>query len=84
MALEVIGASTTLRTDLSYGPAELFLRRRVHGTVFQPGAFYSFPELIIARALWKIFLQLDCQNLALALQVETSIAHTALYQLHLY
>ena len=42
MALEVLGASPALRTDLSYGPAELFLRRRVHGTVFQPGAFYSF------------------------------------------
>ena len=55
MALEVIGASTTLRTDLSYGPAELFLRRRVHGTVFQPGAFYSFPGMITARALWKMF-----------------------------
>ena len=44
MALEVLGAST----DLSYGPAELFLVRRVHGTVFQPGAFYSFPGLITA------------------------------------
>ena len=35
MALEVLGASPALRTDLSYGPAELFLHRRVHGTVFQ-------------------------------------------------
>ena len=26
MALEVLGASPALRTDLSYGPAELFLR----------------------------------------------------------
>ena len=42
MALEVLGASQALRTDLSYGPAELFLRQRVHGTVFQPDAFHSF------------------------------------------
>ena len=67
IALEVLGTSPTLRTDLSYGPAELFLRRRVHGTVFQPGAFHSFPGLITARGLVEdIFLQLDCQNLSLA------------------
>ena len=28
MALEVLGASPALRTDLNYGPAEFFLRRR--------------------------------------------------------
>ena len=85
VALEVLGASPALRTDLSCGPAELFLRRRVHGTVFQPGAFYSFPGLITAKGLVEdVFLQLDCQNLALASQVATSIAHTALYQLQLY
>ena len=66
MALEVLGASPALRTDLSYGPAELFLRRRVHGTVFQPDAFHSFPGLITARHLVEdIFLQLDCQNFPL-------------------
>ena len=74
-----------LRTDLSYGPAELFLRRRVHGTVFQPGAFFSFPGLITAKGLVEdVFLELDCRNLALASQAATSIAHTALYQLQLY
>ena len=51
MALEVLGASPALRTDLNYVPAELFLRRRVHGTVFQPDAFRSFPGLITARDL---------------------------------
>ena len=51
IALEVLGTSPTLRTDLSYGPAELFLRRRLHGTVFQLGAFHSFPRLITARDL---------------------------------
>ena len=85
MALEVLGASPPLRTDLSYGRAELFLRRRVHGTVFQPGAIHSFPGLITAKGLVEdVFLQLDCQNLALASQVATSIAHTAMYQLQLY
>ena len=44
MALEVLGASPAPRTDLSYGPAELFLRRRVHGTVFQPDAFHSWVD----------------------------------------
>ena len=39
MALEVLGASPALQTDLSYGLAELFLRRHIHGTVFQPDAF---------------------------------------------
>ena len=53
MALEVLGASPALRTDLSYGPAELFLRRRVRGTVFQPDAFHSFPGLITARPCFK-------------------------------
>ena len=78
IALEVLGASPALRTDLSYGPAELFLRRRVHGTVFQPGAFRSFPGLITAKDLVEdIFLQLDCQNLSLASQVAKSILHTA-------
>ena len=82
IALEVLGASPTLRTDLSYGPAELFLRRRVHGTVFQPGAFHSFPWLITAKDLVEdIFLQLDCHNLSLASKVAKSILHTALYQL---
>ena len=49
IALEVLGTSPTLRTDVSYGPAELFLRRCMHGTVFQPDAFLSFPGLITAR-----------------------------------
>ena len=85
MALEVLGASPALRTDLSYGPAELFLRRRVHGTVFQPDAFRSFPGLITARDLVEdIFLQLDCQNLPLASKVAKTILHPALYQLQLY
>ena len=85
MALEVLGASPALRTDLSYGPAELFLRRRVHGTVFQPDAFHSFPGLITARDLVEdIFLQLDCQNFPLASKVAKTILHTALYQLQLY
>ena len=70
MALEVLGASPALRTDLSYGPAELFLRRRVHGTVFQPGGFHSFPGLITATGLVEdVFLQLDCQNIAVTSQV---------------
>ena len=55
IAMEVLGASPTLRTDLSYGPAELFMRRRVHGTVFQPGAFHSFPGLITAKDLVEDF-----------------------------
>ena len=85
MALEVFGASPALRTDLSYGPAEIFLRRRVHGTVFQPEAFHSFPGLITARDLVEdIFLQLDCQNFSLASKVAETILHTALYQLQLY
>ena len=85
MALEVLGASPALRTDLSYGPAELFLRRREHGTVFQPDAFHSFPGLITARDLVEdIFLQLDCQNFSLASKVAKTILHTALYQLQLY
>ena len=85
MALEVLGASPALRTDLSYGPAELFLRRRVHGTVFQPGAFHAFPGLITAKGLVDdVFPQLDCQKPAMASQVAKSIAHTALYQLQLY
>ena len=58
MALEVLGASPTLQTDLSYGP--------VHGTVFQPEAFHSFPELITAQDLVEDnFLQFDCQNFSL-------------------
>ena len=85
MTLEVFGASPALRTDLSCGRAELFLRRRVHGTVFQPDAFHSFPGNITAKDLVEdVFLQLDCQNLFLALQVAKSIKHTALYQLQLY
>ena len=57
-------------------PQELFLRRRVHGTVFQPGAFHSFPGLITAKDLVEdIFLQLDCQNLSLASKVAKSILH---------
>ena len=64
MALEVLGASPALRTDLSYGPAELFLRRRVHGTVFQPGAFYSFPGLITANGLVEdVFFSLIVKTL---------------------
>ena len=85
IALEVLGTSPTLRTDVSYGPAELFLRRRVHGTAFQPDAFHSFPGLITARDLVEdIFLQLDCQNFSLASKVAKTILHTALYQLQLY
>ena len=85
MALEVLGSSPAPRTDLSYGPAELFLRRRVHGTAFQPDAFRSFPGLITARDLVEdIFLQLDCQNFSLASKVVKTILPTALYQLQLY
>ena len=81
----VLGASPVPRTDFSYGPAELFLRRRVHGTVFQPGAFHAFPGLITAKGLVDdVFLQLDCQNPALASQVAKSILYTALYQLQFY
>ena len=84
IALEVLGTSPTLRTDVSYGPAELFLRRRVHGTAFQPNAFHSFPGLITARDLVEdILLQLDCQNFSLASKVAKTILHTALYQLQL-
>ena len=36
------------------------------------------------RPCGRFFLQLDCQNLAFASQVATSVAHTALYQLQLY
>ena len=67
MALEVLDASPVPRTDFSYGPAELFLRGRVHGTVLQPDAFHAFPGLITAEGLVDdVFLQLDCQNPALA------------------
>ena len=79
MALEVRGASPVPRTDLSYGTAELFLRSRVHGTVFQPDAFHSFPGLITARDLVEDFyLQLDCQNFSLASKVGKAILPTAL------
>ena len=45
-------------------------------------AFHSFPGLITAKGLVEdVFLQLDCQNLALASQVAKSILHTAFYQL---
>ena len=54
-----------------------FLRRRVHGTVFQPDAFHAFPGLIIAKVLVD-------QNPALASQMAKSILHTALYRLQLY
>ena len=62
-----------------------FLRRRVHGTVFEPGAFHAFPGLSTAKDhVDDVFLQLDCQNPALASQVAKSVLHTALYQLQLY
>ena len=84
MALEVLGASPALRTDLSYGPAELFLRRRVHGTVFQPDAsLFSWIDHC-TRPCCGYFLQLDCQNFPLASKVAKTILHTALYQLQLY
>ena len=64
--MEVLGASPTLRTDLSYGLAELFLRRRVHGTVFQPGALHSFPGLITAKDLVEdIFFSLTVKTFPL-------------------
>ena len=85
MALEVLEASPVLWKDFSYGPEDLFLRRRVQGTVFEPGAFLDFLGLITAKGLVDdIFLQLDCQNVAKASQVQKSILHTALYQLQLY
>ena len=75
MALEVLGASLALRTNLSCGPAELFFRPRVHGTVLQPDAFRSFPGLNqCTEILLRIFfLQLDCQNFPLASKVAKTI-----------
>ena len=72
-------------TDFSYGPAELSLRRRVHGAVFQPDAFHSFPGLITARDMVEdIFSNLIVRIFPLASKVAKTNLHTALCQLQPY
>ena len=57
----------------------------VHGTVFQPDAFRSFPGLITARDLVEdIFFNLIVRIFPLLQKLRKQFLHTALYQLQLY
>ena len=55
MALEVLGASPALRTDLSYGSAELFLRRRVHESYLIPPGCGKMEHLRLSALLQSPF-----------------------------
>ena len=71
---------TSVMALRNFSCADVFM-----GPSFSLVFFYAFPGLITAKSLVNdVFLQLDCQNPALASQVAKSILYTALYRLQLY